>query len=110
MFEWRVTVRCPVRPVQAERAAGAVDHQRAVYVWTEHESAVDAYDEALRVLHGWPAGSRPVDVVPVGMYVPVLGAAGDLPLLPAGDGVPARLPGSGSPSVERSVGSGGRGV
>lgn len=30
----------------------------------------EAYDEALRVLQGWPQGSRPVDVTQVGMYVP----------------------------------------
>jgi len=75
VFEWRVTVRCPVRAVRdGVPAAGTADHQRAVYVWTAQECAVDAYDEALRVLHGWPAGSRPVDVVPMGMYVPVVAA------------------------------------
>jgi hypothetical protein len=73
MFEWRVTVRCPVRLVEAGReVADPADHQRVLYVWTDHERAVDAYDEALRVLRGWPDGARPVDVAPLGMYVPVV--------------------------------------
>jgi len=76
MFEWRVMVRCPVRPVAAgDTAADAAEHQRAMYVWTEHESAVDAYDEALRVLQGWPTGARPVDVTTLGMYVSVVRVA-----------------------------------
>lgn len=70
MFEWLVAVSCPVRMVAAENAVVGHDHRRELYVWTDHPSAVDAYDEALRVLAGWPAGSRPVDVTPVGMYVP----------------------------------------
>jgi hypothetical protein len=71
VFEWRVTVICPVRVVSAvECAPGERDHQRDLYVWTDQPSAVDAYDEALRVLRGWPAGSRPVDVALVAMYVP----------------------------------------
>ena len=70
MFEWRVTAVCPVRLVDAMEATPAErDHWRDLYVWTERQSAVDAYDEALRVLAGWPEGSRPVDVVPMGMYV-----------------------------------------
>lgn len=76
VFEWRVMVRCPVRLVAAGLTApDAVEHQRAIYVWTQHESAVDAYDEALRVLQGWPTGARPVDVTARGMYVPVVGVA-----------------------------------
>lgn len=70
MFEWRVTVTCPVRVVTATEDAAPESHQRYVYVWTHQHSAVEAYDEALRVLQGWPEGSRPVDVVAVGMYVP----------------------------------------
>jgi hypothetical protein len=59
-----------VRLVDAvETASGAQDHRRDLYVWTDNPSAVDAYDEALRVVAGWPEGSRPVDVCPVGMYV-----------------------------------------
>jgi hypothetical protein len=75
VFEWRVAVVCPVRAVQAlETAPTGGDHRRDLYVWTEQHSAVDAYDEALRVLAGWPEGSRPVDVVAVGMYVPSVAA------------------------------------
>ena len=71
MFEWRVTVLCPVRVVNAvEAAPNERGHRREMYVWTEHPSAVDAYDEAHRVLEGWPVGSRAVDVVSVAMYVP----------------------------------------
>lgn len=67
-------VRCPVRLVEAGQAAWAgADDQRVVHVWTRHRSAVDAYDEALRVLQGWPQGARPVDVLPLGMYVRVAG-------------------------------------
>jgi len=72
VFEWRVTVRCPVRRVQT--VSDPAEQQRVLYVWTDHERAVDAYDEALRVLRGWPDGARPVDVTPLGMYVPVDGA------------------------------------
>ena len=75
MVEWRITVRCPVRRVQAEHAlSDPAEQQRVLYVWTDHERAVDAYDEALRVLRGWPHGARPVDVTPLGMYVPIAGA------------------------------------
>jgi len=70
VFEWRVAVSCPVRPVAGKDAVSGNAHQRELYVWTDHPSAVDAYDEALRVLTSWPAGSRPVDVAPVGLYVP----------------------------------------
>lgn len=72
MFEWRVTVSCPVRLVAGDDKTrhGAGAHTRQVYVWTEQHSAVDAYDEALRVVERWPAGTRPVDVIPIGMYVP----------------------------------------
>ena len=71
MFEWRVTVVCPVRVVTATQAAqGDAEHRRELYVWTELPSAVDAYDEATRVLEGWPVGSRAVDVASVAMYVP----------------------------------------
>jgi len=75
MFEWRVRVQYPEPLVEAGRANSDPAHyQRVLYVWTEHERAVDAYDEALRVLRGWPDGARPVDVTPQGMYVPVAGA------------------------------------
>ena len=70
MFEWRVTVTCPAPPVVSDLAATTRRDQRYVYVWTDRHSAVEAYDEALRVLQGWPEGSRPVDVIAVGMYVP----------------------------------------
>jgi len=71
VFEWRVIVVCPMRVVTAAQAAqDEQDHRRELYVWTELPSAVDAYDEAARVLEGWPVGSRAVDVVSVAMYVP----------------------------------------
>ena len=76
MFEWRVAVVCPVRAVESlSTTPREPDHRRDLYVWTDHPSAVDAYDEALRVLAGWPEGTRPVDVVAVGMYVPSRSAA-----------------------------------
>lgn len=43
---------------------------RRFYVWTRDRSAVDAFEEALRVLEGWPTGSRPLDVAPVGFMCP----------------------------------------
>jgi len=55
---------------------GGVDW-RELCVWTEHNSAVDAFDEALRVLRGWPHGARPVDVSPVGMCVGTTSPAGN---------------------------------
>jgi hypothetical protein len=76
VFEWRVAVSSPVRMVAARSPRRGRDHRRELYVWTDHPSAVDAYDEALRVLAGWPQGSRPVDVSPVGMYVPARSANG----------------------------------
>jgi hypothetical protein len=76
VFEWRVAVVCPMRVVSAVEAdPGERDHRREMYVWTERPSAVEAYDEAHRVLEGWPVGSRAVDVVSVAMYVPSHAAA-----------------------------------
>lgn len=76
MFEWRVAVVCPMRVVSAAGDGDRVEsHRRELFVWTDHPSAVDAYDEAARVLEGWPAGSRAVDVTSVGMYVPSHAAA-----------------------------------
>ena len=84
VFQWRVRVTCPVRRVAAEQVVpGGADYRHEVYVWTEHDSAVDAFDEAVRVLEGWPEGARPVAVSPVGMYVRT--APGAVPwLVPAG--------------------------
>jgi hypothetical protein len=69
MFEWRVTVSCPVQPVKGAqvlpRSAGC---QRRLYVWTPQMSAADAYDEGLRVLTGWPPGTTVVAISPVGVY------------------------------------------
>jgi hypothetical protein len=76
VFEWRVTVVCPMREVSAASGGESQGHhRREVYVWTDQPSAVDAYDEASRVLEGWPTGSRAVDVMSVAMYVPSHAAA-----------------------------------
>lgn len=76
MFEWRVSVVCPMRVVATMSSAESQGgHRRELYVWTDRASAVDAYDEAARVLEGWPAGSRAVDVESVAMYVPSHAAA-----------------------------------
>ena len=70
-----MTVSCPVRLVEGEdTGAGPPGPERVLYVWTADERAVDAYEEALRVLQGWPNGSRPVDVAPMGLYIAVAGA------------------------------------
>lgn len=75
VYEWRARVRCPVRPVEDDQPTsrqGTGFIERDVHVWTQDRSAVDAYDEALRVLEHWPRGTRPVDVVLVGRYVPTV--------------------------------------
>ena len=69
MFEWCVTVSCPVRPIRgAEVFQRRSDFRRRMYVWTPQMSAVEAYDEGLRVLTGWPPGTQVVSVTPVGVY------------------------------------------
>ena len=55
--------------------------ERQIHVWTQQDSAVDAYDEALHVLDRWPA-SKLVDIEPIGMYRPCWD----------GDGCPRRRP------------------
>lgn len=69
LCEWCVTVSCPVRRVSGhevfERHAA---FQRRLYVWTPQMSAGDAFDEGLRVISGWPAGTRLVSIVPAGVY------------------------------------------
>jgi len=69
MFEWRVTVTCPVQPVRGSQVSQhRADSQRRLYVWTPQMSAADAYDEGLRVLTGWPPGTSVVSIAPVGVY------------------------------------------
>ena len=70
MFEWRVKVRSPMRVLAGDESGHqGVGHDRDLYVWTAEHCAVDAYEEALRVLEGWPDGTGLVEVTPVGMYV-----------------------------------------
>ena len=69
LCEWCVTVSCPVRPLSGrEQFDKRADFQRRLYVWTPQTSAGDAYKEALRVISGWPAGTRLVSIVPAGVY------------------------------------------
>ena len=69
MFEWRVTVSCPVHPIRGTQVFQRhADFQRRLYVWTPQMSAADAYDEGLRVLTGWPPGTTVVSITPVGIY------------------------------------------
>ena len=70
MYEWRVTVNCPVRSLDAaEEFERRGRFHRRLYVWTDHLSATDACEEARRVLDGWPEGTRIIAIDPVGMYV-----------------------------------------
>ena len=69
LCEWCVTVSCPVRPVSGrEQFRRHADLQRRLYVWTPQMSAGDAYNEGLRVITGWPRGTRVVSIVPAGVY------------------------------------------
>lgn len=77
MFEWRVTVMCPVRSLEgSEEFERRGDFHRRLYVWTTELSATDAYREALRVLEGWPPATRIAEVAPMGMYVWMSSMAG----------------------------------
>ncbi|MGH3366198.1 MAG: hypothetical protein ACRDOY_03250 [Nocardioidaceae bacterium] len=70
MYEWRVTVVCPVRSLDAtEEFERRGRFHRRLYVWTNQLSASGAIREAQRVIEGWPTGTRIVQVDPVGMYV-----------------------------------------
>ncbi len=71
MYEWRVTVLCRVRCEEEHDLGSYVDVERRLYVWTDDPSAVDAYGEALRVLEGWPADTKILEITQLGMYVPV---------------------------------------
>ena len=69
LCEWRVTVSCPVRAVSSdEEFPRQADLQRRLYVWTPEMSAGDAYNEGLRVITGWPPGTRVVSIAPTGIY------------------------------------------
>jgi hypothetical protein len=69
MFEWCVTVSCPVQSIQGtEEFQRRVDFQRRLYVWTPQMCASDAYDEGLRIITGWPPDTKVVSIVPVGVY------------------------------------------
>jgi hypothetical protein len=80
MYEWRVTVNCPVRSLEAaEEFERRGRFHRRLYVWTEELSATDACAEARRVIEGWPSGTRIIGVDPVGMYVWLSSLASELP-------------------------------
>jgi hypothetical protein len=58
-----------VRPISGrEEFERHADFQRRLYVWTPQMSAGDAFDEGLRVISGWPPGTRLVSIVPAGVY------------------------------------------
>jgi hypothetical protein len=70
VYEWRVTVLCPVRGDKADDLESDGDVERRLYVWTDNPSDVDAYWEVLRVLEGWPADTKILEVTQLGRYVP----------------------------------------
>jgi hypothetical protein len=75
VYEWRVTVLCPMRGKEADNPGSHADVERRLYVWTHDPSAVDAYEEALRVLEGWPADAKILEMTQLGMYVRTYSAA-----------------------------------
>jgi hypothetical protein len=80
MYEWRVTVNCPVRSLDAtEEFERSGRFHRRFYVWTENLSPSAAYVEAKRVIEGWPCGTTIVQIDPVGMYVWLSSLASSLP-------------------------------
>jgi len=80
MYEWRVTVNCPVRSLDAaEEFERRGRFHRRFYVWTAELSATAAFTEARRVTEGWPEGTAIVEVDPVGMYVWLSSMASSLP-------------------------------
>ena len=80
MYEWRVTVNCPVRSLDvSEEFERRGRFHRRFYVWTEHLSPAAAHAEALRVTEGWPEGTQIVEIDPVGMYVWLSSLASQLP-------------------------------
>jgi hypothetical protein len=80
MYEWRVTVNCPVRSLDAaEEFERRGRFHRRFYVWTTNLSPSEAYAEAQRVTEGWPEGTTIVEIDPVGMYVWLSSLASNLP-------------------------------
>jgi hypothetical protein len=69
MFEWCISVSCPVQPLSgSEQFQRRIEFERRLYVWTPAMCASDAYNEGLRILTGWPPGTKLVSIVPVGVY------------------------------------------
>ena len=69
VFEWCVTVSCPVEPLRGgEALPRCAKFQRRLYVWTPSMCASDAYDEVLRIISGWPPKTNVVAIVLVGVY------------------------------------------
>lgn len=93
MFEWCITVvGLPLHQADGQHVPPSPERlRRRLYVWTMQESALDAFDEALRVLQGWPSGCRPIDVTRVGMYLRAIDLEDLRPDTPAEDG-PAAPP------------------
>lgn len=80
MYEWRVTVNCPVRSLDAaEEFERRGRFHRKFYVWTQELSASAAHAEAVRVTEGWPEGTSIVAIEPMGMYVWLSSLASQLP-------------------------------
>ena len=80
MYEWRVTVNCPVRSLDAsEEFQRRGRFHRHFYVWTENLSPAAAHTEAIRVTEGWPEGTTIVGIEPMGMYVWLSSLASRLP-------------------------------
>lgn len=80
MYEWRVTVNCPVRSLDAtEEFERRGRFHRRFYVWTTNLSPADAFAEAQRVTEGWPEGTTIVEIEPMGMYVWLSSLASRLP-------------------------------
>jgi hypothetical protein len=80
MYEWRVTVNCPVRSLDVtEEFERRGRFHRHFYVWTTNLSPSDAHAEARRVTEGWPEGTTIVAIDPMGMYVWLSSLASRLP-------------------------------
>ena len=69
VFEWCVTVSCPVESLRGgEALARGAKFKRRLYVWTPSMCASDAYDEVLRIISGWPPDTRIVAIALAGVY------------------------------------------
>ena len=69
MFEWCVTVSCPVEQLSGcEDLRRVAKFKRRLYVWTPSMCASDAYDEVLRIVSGWPPGTTIVAISLAGVY------------------------------------------